>query len=164
MQARPPIVTLTAAAIALLAASAGVAAAPAPPPSPATGHAAVVAQANIEFTDGSYQWTVSAEALDSTAAPAPAAAGADTFIAVTDGALVAADAATPIALLAAGEALFVPVDATTTISPLTGVPAIASVPSGSSTSRTRLTSRTPAPGVNGSPAPLVPPATRAMRE
>ena len=120
-KARPPIVTLTAAAIAVLAASSSIAAAPAPPPSPTTGHAAVVAQANIEFTDGSYQWRVSAEALDSTAAPAPAAAGADTFIAVTDGALVAADAATPIASLAAGEALFVPVDATTTISALTGV-------------------------------------------
>jgi hypothetical protein len=123
MHTRPRIVTVTAAAIAVLAASSGAAAAPEPPPSPATGHAAVIAQANIAFADGSYQWSVSAEALDATAAPSPAAAGADTFIAVTDGALVAADGTIPIALLAAGEALFVGGDATTTVSPAQGTTA-----------------------------------------
>ena len=121
--ARPPIVMLTASAIAVLAASRVVGAAPAPPPSPATGHAAVIAQANIEFTDGSYQWSVSADALDASAAPSPAADATDTFVAVTDGALVAADAATPIALLAAGEAMFVPGDATTVVVPADGAAA-----------------------------------------
>ncbi len=121
--ARTPIVMLTASAIAVLAASRVVGAAPAPPPSPATGHAAVIAQANVEFNDGSYQWSVSADALDASAAPSPAADATDTFVAVTDGALVAADAATPIALLAAGEAMFVPGDAPTMVLPADGAAA-----------------------------------------
>src|SRR5262245_34937513 len=120
--ARPPIVVLTATAIAAFAASSVAGASPAPPSSPATGHAGVIAQANIEFTDGAYPWSVSAGSLDAAAAPTPAADGADTFLAVTDGALVAADAA-PIALLAAGEALFVPRDATTVVLPAAGAAA-----------------------------------------
>jgi hypothetical protein len=117
----PRVLLLTAGAIALVAAPGAVAAAP--PPSPATGHSAVVAQANIEFTDAAYQWAVSSEALDPAAAPAPAVAGVDTFFAVTAGAVVAADATTPIARVAAGEAVFVANDATTTLSAADGAAA-----------------------------------------
>jgi Bacterial TSP3 repeat len=116
-----PMLTLAAAMIAVVAAS-GSAGAATPPP-PATGHAGVIAQANIEFTDGSYQWSVSSEVYNAGAPPTPAVAGSDTFFAVTAGALVAADAATPIARIAAGEALFVRNDATTTVMPADGAAA-----------------------------------------
>ena len=113
------MLTLTAAVIAVVAASGGSVGAATPPP-PATGHAGVIAQANIELTDGSYQWSVSGEVYNADAPPAPAVDGSDTFFAVTAGALLAADAETPIARIAAGEALFVRRDATTTLTPTDG--------------------------------------------
>ena len=94
-----------------------------PPPSPASGHAAVIAQANIEFTDGSYHWSVGDEVLDAGTPPSPAVEGSDTFFAVTAGALLAAEAGTPTALIAAGEAMFVRNDATTTVMPTDGAAA-----------------------------------------
>jgi Bacterial TSP3 repeat len=115
------MLTLTAAVIAVVAAPVSVGAA-APPP-PATGHAAVIAQGNVAFTDGSYQWSASSEVYDAGAPPSPAVAGSDTFFAVTDGALVAADGETPIARVAAGEAIFVRKDATTTVMPADGAAA-----------------------------------------
>ena len=116
-----PMLTLTAAVIAVVAAFSERRCGS--PPPPATGHAAVIAQGNVEFTDGSYRWSASSEVYDAGAPAIACGRWLDTFFAVTAGALVAADGETPIARVGAGEATFVRKDATTTVMPADGAAA-----------------------------------------
>lgn len=77
------------------------------PPGPATGHASVVAQGVTDLDAGTHHWSVSQEALEPGASPAPVGATAPYFLVVDEGAALVSDGDVPVASLAAGEATFV---------------------------------------------------------
>jgi len=107
--------------VAAIASSAS--ATPAPPtlPPTATGHAQVVAQAAIEFGDGSFQWAVGRETMNPGAPAVPAADVANTFVVMLEGAAIAADGeGAPIVRLGVGEATFVRDVGPTTLAPADG--------------------------------------------
>ena len=84
------------------------------PPSPATGHAAVVAQGVVAFTDGPLHWEIAHHDLVAGATPAPIGATAPYFLVADAGAAVVA-VGDSLTRLAAGEGALVRDDSGLTV-------------------------------------------------
>jgi len=84
------------------------------PPSPATGHAAVVAQGVVAFTDGPLHWEIAHHDLVAGATPAPIGATAPYFLVADAGAAVVA-VGDSLTRLAAGEGALVRDDSDLTV-------------------------------------------------
>lgn len=91
----------------------------------ASGHAQVVAQGAIVFTDSAYQWSVTNQAIAAGApAVSPNPAATATFLVVSQGAVTTVgDDAQPLAHLGAGEATLLPANANTTLVAADGIAA-----------------------------------------